>query len=111
MFMNLLHDMGDLLEAQAAPTRRRHHLLDVAQELLRLGPVGIDLLHGTLPGKVQGNILLIQAGTIEVRHLRPTARQLEKETSAAKKLKKKGERDIDKPSNHIHFSSASRKLS
>ena len=104
VLMDLLNDMGDLLKAQAAPPGRGHHPLDVAQELLRLGPIGIDLLHGTLPRKVQGNILLIQVGTIQVRHLRPTARLSKKQ---ALQKAEKNVKETSNTSNHIHFSSAS----
>ena len=105
VLMDLLNDMGDLLKVQAAPPGRGHHPLDVAQEFLRLGPVRIDLLHGALPRKVQGNILLIQVGTIQVRHLRPTARLSKKQALLQKA--EKNVKETSNTSNHIHFSSAS----
>ena len=69
MFMNFLHHMGDLIKGQAATSGGCYHSLDVTQELLCLGPVGINLLHWSFPWQIQGDILLVQVRALQISHL------------------------------------------
>mmetsp|Transcript_65147 Transcript_65147/g.79729 ORF Transcript_65147/g.79729 Transcript_65147/m.79729 type:complete len:239 (+) Transcript_65147:426-1142(+) len=73
MFMNLLHHMGDLIKGQATFALGCHNTLDIAEELGGLGPIGIDLLHGSFARQIEGDILLIQVGSFQVRHLQDVA--------------------------------------
>mmetsp|Transcript_96688 Transcript_96688/g.134174 ORF Transcript_96688/g.134174 Transcript_96688/m.134174 type:complete len:252 (-) Transcript_96688:32-787(-) len=65
--------MSDILEAQTALLRGCHHFLNVADELLRLGPRRIHVLHRKTPLQVRLGIVCNQVRPIQTCDLQDVA--------------------------------------